>query len=278
MPVADPVSISSSNGALRVDFVFRTSVDTYGLRHYCYVYNGDTVSPTLRVRPGDELTLRLRNELPANGDLSAPGEPPWPHAHTMEVQGVCGGGKLFAASTNLHFHGMHIAPACHQDDVLSTLVQPGGGWYEYRFRIPHDQPPGLYWYHPHSHGFSEAQVLGGASGALIVEGIAAANPRTAGVFERLLALRDQILPGMEDASEDAGPARDLTINFVPILYPMNRPAVIAAQPGRREFWRVLNAAADTYSTCRFARDPIFMRRLIHCASRSPRSMARPRRR
>jgi FtsP/CotA-like multicopper oxidase with cupredoxin domain len=244
--VRDPVSISSSGGTLRADFVFRTSIDVYGLRHYCYVYNGDVISPTLRVRPGDELVLRLRNDLPPNGDLAAPGEPIWPHAHTMEVQGACGGGKLFAASTNLHFHGMQIAPACHQDDVLSTLVEPNGGSYEYRFRIPEDQPPGLYWYHPHSHGFSEAQVLGGASGALIVEGIERANPRTAQAFERLLVLRDQMLPGMEDASEDAGPARDVTLNWSPVLYPMNRAAKIVAQPERREFWRVLNAAADTY--------------------------------
>ncbi len=244
--VSEPPSISASNGELHADFVFRTNVDAYGLRHYCYVYNGDQTSPTLRLHPGDELVLRLRNELPADGNLSAPAEPPWPYAHTMEIQGVCGGGKLNAAATNLHFHGMHISPGCHQDDVLSTLIQPGTGWYEYRFHIPKDQPPGLYWYHPHPHGFSEAQVMGGASGALIVEGIDRANPRTAGLFERLLVLRDQFLPGMEDASEDAGPARDITINSVPMLYPMNRPAVIAAQPGRREFWRVLNAAADTY--------------------------------
>ena len=244
--VQEPVSISSNHGSLHADFVFRTSVDTYGLRHYCYVYQDNVISPTLRVQPGDELVLRLRNELPANGDLSAPSELPWPHAHVMEVQGMCGGGKLSAAATNLHFHGVNIPAACHQDDVLSTLVQPQGGWYEYRFRIPQDQPPGLYWYHPHPHGFSEAQVLGGASGALIVEGMERANPRTTHAFERLLVLRDQILPGMEDASEDAGPARDVTINSSPVLYPLNRPATIAAQPGRREFWRVLNAAADTY--------------------------------
>jgi FtsP/CotA-like multicopper oxidase with cupredoxin domain len=243
--VRDPVSISSSGGTLHADFVFRTSVDSYGLRHYCYLYNGDIASPTLRVHPGDELVLRLRNELPADGNLTAPSELPWPHAHSMEVQGACGGGKLFAAATNMHFHGMHLPPACHQDDVLSTLIEPGG-WYEYRFHIPKDQPPGLYWYHPHPHGFSEAQVLGGASGALIVEGIQEANPRTEQAFERLLVLRDQILPGMEDAGEDAGPARDLTINSAPIFYPLNLPAKIVAQPGRREFWRVLNAAADTY--------------------------------
>jgi FtsP/CotA-like multicopper oxidase with cupredoxin domain len=231
---------------LRVDFAFRTSVDRYGLRHYCYVAAGEVVSPTLRVHPGDELVLRLRNELPVNGDLHSPSDPPMPHAHVMEVQGACGGGKLFAAATNLHFHGMNIPPKCHQDDVLSTLVAPERGWYEYRFRIPKDQPPGLYWYHPHPHGYSEAQVLGGASGALIVEGIEQVNSRTGHAFERVLVLRDQYLRGMEDASEGAGPARDVTVNSVPILFPMNRPATIVAQPGRREFWRVLNAAADTY--------------------------------
>ena len=244
--VQEPLSLTSAEGVLHVDFRFRTSVDSYGVRHYCYVYNGTTVSPTLRVHPGDELVLRLRNELPATGDLAAPADPLWPHAHNMEVQGICGGGELNASSTNLHFHGLHVPPTCHQDDVLSTLVEPGGGWYEYRIRIPQNQPRGLYWYHPHPHGFSERQVLGGASGALIVEDSGGNNPLGARAFERLLVLRDQVLPGGEDANEDAGPSRDLSVNLVPILYPMNKPARIVAEPGRHEFWRVLNASADTY--------------------------------
>ncbi len=48
--------------------------------------------------------------------------------------------------------------------------------FEYRFRIPADEPPGLYWYHPHIHGFSSRQVLGGASGAMIIEGIEQRHP------------------------------------------------------------------------------------------------------
>ena len=73
-------------------------------------------------------------------------------------------------STNLHFHGMSIPPVCHQDDVLHTFVQPGQE-FDYDVRIPVNQPPGLYWYHPHVHGITESQMQGGASGALIVEGI-----------------------------------------------------------------------------------------------------------
>jgi FtsP/CotA-like multicopper oxidase with cupredoxin domain len=252
---ADPLSLASANGELHADFIFRTSVDGYGIRHYCYMYGGSVQAPTLRVHPGDQLVLRLRNELPSSGDLAAPGEPPFPHAHTMEIAGPCGGGRLFASSTNLHFHGLHIAPACHQDDVISTLVEPSGGWYEYRFQIPQDQPPGLYWYHPHPHGFSEAQVLGGASGALIVEGMERANPKVAGLGERVLILRDQLAPGLTEAVEDAGPGKDISLNFVPVLYPLYRPAVVQARSGQREFWRVLNAAADTYFDLQLSAGP-----------------------
>ena len=32
-------------------------------------------------------------------------------------------------------------------------------------------PEGLYWYHPHIHGISEPAVQGGATGAIIVDGL-----------------------------------------------------------------------------------------------------------
>ena len=36
---------------------------------------------------------------------------------------VCGdGGVTTINSTNVHFHGMNIAPVCHQDDVINTLI------------------------------------------------------------------------------------------------------------------------------------------------------------
>ena len=72
-------------------------------------------------------------------------------------------------------------------------MQPGDPAFEYRFRIPDDEPPGLYWYHPHIHGFSKQQMLGGASGALIVEGIERAKSEVAGLPERVFIIRDQDL-------------------------------------------------------------------------------------
>jgi FtsP/CotA-like multicopper oxidase with cupredoxin domain len=104
----------------------------------------------------------------------------------------------------------------------------------------------LYWYHPHPHGYTEEQVLGGASGALIIEGIERLRPDVAGLPERVLVLRDQIIPGVAESDEDSGPGKDISLNFVPILFPVYRPAEMDVLPDKREFWRVLNASADTY--------------------------------
>ena len=63
------------------------------------------------------------------------------------------------------------------------LIQPGQS-FDYNVQIPQNEPPGLYWYHPHPHGFSEGQVQGGATGALIVEGLQNVDPALAGLTER----------------------------------------------------------------------------------------------
>jgi FtsP/CotA-like multicopper oxidase with cupredoxin domain len=237
--VRNPVELRSSDGKLQVDFMLRTSVDVYGLTLYCYVSNDNVESPTLRVKPGDEIVLILRNDLPPAD--AVPG-----HHHTSTKACTGGAGKMTASSTNLHFHGLGIPPTCHQDEVLHTAVQPGDPAFEYRIKIPPNQPPGLYWYHPHPHGFSERQVLGGASGAMIVEGI------EQGLTERVLILRDQRIGGVAedaDSSEDDRPSiptLDLSLNYVPIMFPLYKPAVMLVRPNQREFWRVLNASADTF--------------------------------
>jgi FtsP/CotA-like multicopper oxidase with cupredoxin domain len=176
---------------------------------------------------------------------------------------------MTAVSTNLHFHGMTMPPVCHQDDVLRTSIQPEDKPFEYRFMVPWNEPPGLNWYHPHIHGFSSKQVGGGASGALIVEGLERAIPEVAGLPERVLVIRDLNLmnpdappssaepvvpkpmldPDGDVANNNTGygkPARDLSVNFVAAPYPDYTPAKITLKPKERQLWRVLNAAAITY--------------------------------
>ena len=150
---------------------------------------------------------------------------------------------MSATATNIHFHGTNIAPVCGQDEVVHTLIQPGQS-FDYNVQIPQNEPPGLYWYHPHPHGFSEGQVQGGATGALIVEGLQNVDPALAGLTERTFVIRDQVLPASE-ANDPNIPAWDLSINYVPVTYPNYTPAVIQTNPAQQELWRVANTAADT---------------------------------
>ena len=63
---------------------------------------------------------------------------------------------MTATSTNLHFHGLTVPPVCHQDDVLED-PDPADGSRSSTVPIPSNEPPGLYWYHPHMHGFSKSR-------------------------------------------------------------------------------------------------------------------------
>ena len=261
--VGEPEDLRSSHGVLRVDLSYRSSVDDSGETHFCYVSSDGGEAPTLRLQPGDLLVLRLKNEEPRASRAGMA-----PHVHS--AKSTCTKGVMSPDSTNMHFHGLTIPPVCHQDDVLNTLIQPGDHPFEYRLRIPANEPPGLYWYHPHVHGMTKAQVLGGASGALIVEGIERANTALAGLPERVFIIRDRELVNpnatpvqtdsmpapmvMRDSEGDilntgtggGKPAKDLTLNFVPVPFPQYTPAVIRMRPGERQLWRILNASAITY--------------------------------
>jgi FtsP/CotA-like multicopper oxidase with cupredoxin domain len=263
--VPEPVDLRSENGVLEVQLRYTNFRDALGQIRYCYRDNDGNQAPNLRLHPGDWLVLTLKNELQGG---AAPPHQHRPLAHSRV--GDCGSGTMDGLSTNLHFHGVNVAPVCHQDDVLHTLISPSDPPFEYRLQVPADQPPGVYWYHPHVHGASNLQVQGGASGALIVEGIERANPAVARLPERVLIIRDQPLltpdaepyaavvmpemPVLRDPDGDilntgtgAGPpSKDLSLNFVAVPYPDYPPGLIMVRPAERQLWRVLNAAAVTY--------------------------------
>jgi FtsP/CotA-like multicopper oxidase with cupredoxin domain len=235
---------------LRISLTVRSSIDANGHMRYCYIDEKGNQAPTLRLHPGDTLYLRLKNEISISPGTSSATTSAIavPGNNRSRKHDPCAGGAMSAASTNLHFHGLAVPPVCHQDETLRTSVEPGDPPFEYRLQVPSDQPPGLYWYHPHVHGFSEDQLLGGASGALIVEGIENAVPRIAGLPQRVFVIRDEKMPEASDADkvDPNKPTKQLSINYVPVPYPNYPPAVIKMKPGAREFWRVVNASADTY--------------------------------
>ncbi len=267
--VPEPADLRSRNGVLDAELTFQDTLVANGSILYCYIDREGHESPNLRVHPGDLVILRLKNGLK---NLQPAGNSAAPDHALMQARSSsdpCAGGVMSSISTNLHFHGLTIPPVCHQDEVLHTSIQPTDAPFEYRFRIPSDEPPGLYWYHPHIHGFAKQQLLGGASGALIVEGIEGSKKATTGLPERVFVIRDQdllnpnaspaksepVVPKfLVDRDGDAAntgtgfgkPAKDLSINFVPVPFPDYPPASIQMRPGERQLWRVLNASAITY--------------------------------
>src|ERR1700682_6776698 len=71
-----------------------------------FYVNGEPNAPTLRLSPGDQLTITYVNDLPA--------KPP-----EKCLAGPC------MDMTNLHFHGLTVSPDAPQDDVLTMLAMPG---------------------------------------------------------------------------------------------------------------------------------------------------------
>jgi len=111
-------------------------------------------APTLHVNPKDTINIDLANRVPAKGAAGGA---------AMEMASnavpVCGSAAMTDASVNMHFHGMNLAPTCHSDEVIHTLVN-SRTTFRYTLHIPANEPPGLYWYHPHVHGLSSPAVQG----------------------------------------------------------------------------------------------------------------------
>ena len=240
--IIEPKDLFSRDGKLQVDLAYRTRVDEGGNTLYCFVTDDGAQSPTLHVHPGDRLVIHLKNEIPASSTPAAMGPMP-SMAVSQWHKGDCASKAMDASSVNIHYHGTNVPPTCHQDEVITTVVN-SGDTYDYDVHFPTDEPPGLYWYHPHIHGQSEAAVLGGASGAIIVEGMENVNPIVAGLPERTLIIRDNLVPGNPTPGGSI-PSWDISLNYIPVPYPSFTPAVVSMKPLQKQFWRVLNASADT---------------------------------
>lgn len=123
-------------------------------------YNQQIPGPMIVTRAGVTLKVRVTNSLPPSDSAGWDGNMDVPHNF---------------ANTNLHLHGLDIAPHIFEPlgtlDPTAPMIAIGPGEYkDYPFVIPEDQSPGLNWYHPHSHGSTAVQAVSGMAGGLIVKG------------------------------------------------------------------------------------------------------------
>jgi FtsP/CotA-like multicopper oxidase with cupredoxin domain len=235
--VTDPPSLFSSNGVLAVQFSYQHVLDTAGRDLFCFMTPNGLQNPTLYVKPGDHLLITVTNNLdPGTGSMGVSGP-------------NCGASSMNSSSLNIHYHGTNTSPTCHQDEVIKTIINPHET-FQYNVAFPANEPPGLYWYHPHVHGIAEHALQGGASGAIVVEGIENVQPAVSELRERILVVRDQNVPGMPTPTGNV-PSWDVSLNFIPITSPTDPnssnfvPAILQMDAGDREFFRVSNSSADT---------------------------------
>lgn len=173
LPIKSPKVLKSKDKRLSVELATEyvkgmIGPDPVCLRSYKLLrYNGNEVGldehelkfvgPTLKVKPGDLLNIKIVNHLNDNDCNEKAGL----------IRAVPSPDKFNI--TNLHTHGLEVSPAGNSDNVY-VGIKPNKS-FQYEFVIPEDHPPGTFWYHPHYHESTAMQVGSGMAGALIVDGI-----------------------------------------------------------------------------------------------------------
>jgi suppressor of ftsI len=203
--LVQPPEIRSRNGELNVTLTAAPRPMRLGdVEFPGFLYNDTYLPVLLRVGLGDVLRVRLQNKLPDG-------------------------------FSNLHFHGMSVSPRARSDNVF-IHVQPGHE-FEYEVTVPRAgrQGPGLFWYHPHGHGFVTKQMLGGMSGALVVDGSETLFPILKDLPARFLLIKH---------AEPGGGREVISINGQ-----MN--PLVDIRPGEMQFWRIAHIGATLFAPFRF---------------------------
>lgn len=205
----EPGELRSEGGRLDLELVAGVAVASVGGREVrVLAYDGTMPGPTLRVRPGDRVTLRLRNDL--------------------------------GAVTNLHTHGLVVSPEGNSDNVF-TMIGPGAS-FDYDYRLGDDHPTGVFWYHPHHHGTTAEQLFAGLYGAIIVE----EDEPVPVTRERLLVVADIRFDVSGDVAAATRFERMLGREGDLVLVNGVEQPTMVAGPGDRERWRIVNACTSRH--------------------------------
>ena len=260
----EPLTIASSKGVLDVTLVLSYLTTTLfnpvtGKNQTVTLRNmyGTIPAPTLRVRVGDLLRIKVINNLPANPTYPPvnpvpPTTLPWPQP----------GHLRYPNSTNLHVHGLHVYPDIYPQPFTPPGQNPDtsnppklygdfvvddpeqgikpGETRQYEYRIREDHPAGTYWYHPHLHGSSAMQVGSGMAGALVIEGPIDDVPEIEAAQERVFVFQSPLYDSSGQL-ESFGFVASITNNEPPFLINAVRQPTILMKSGEVQNWRFVNA-------------------------------------
>ncbi|WP_411720165.1 multicopper oxidase family protein [Mycetocola sp.] len=205
----EPPELRSANGRLQLRLdAAQGTVEIGGRSATAWSFNRGIPGPTLRLKAGDWLGLTLHN------GLDKP--------------------------TNLHVHGLHVSPEGNGDNPF-VMVEPGET-FDYEYQLPADHPPGVFWYHPHHHGFAADQIFGGLYGAIIVE-----DPETIeAVRERVLVISDITVDGQGHIPSVSPMEQMMGREGELVLVNGQVNPRLSARPSERERWRIVNACVSRY--------------------------------
>lgn len=122
-------------------------------------YNENILGPIIRIREGQEVNVKMKNDL--------------------------------NDATTLHWHGLRIDGK--YDGGPHSIVRPGETW-EPQFTV--EQPAATLWYHPHMMGMTAKQVYEGLAGLVYIEDEVSDNldiPKEHGVNDFPLIIQDKKL-------------------------------------------------------------------------------------
>lgn len=228
-----PLEHSSVDGLLDADLVVQFADTVFnGVELRSRTYDGSIPGPTLRVKPGDTIQLRVHNQL----------------------SGGKGGGHAMPGGfniTNFHSHGLHVSPKKKSDnpyrkfkpDTTSTV----------KIKIPADHPAGTFWYHPHHHGSVTVQVMGGMAGALIVEGDIDEVPEIQQAQEQILILQeirvdeDGHTPMLDEHAFHGGTHASFPGSLLFRTVNGRVRPTIKMQPGEVQRWRIIQAGIEEFT-------------------------------
>ncbi|MFS0750915.1 multicopper oxidase family protein [Oceanobacillus sp. 1P07AA] len=186
-----------------------------------YGYNGNLLGPTLQLKEGETVKVKVRNEL---------NEP-----------------------TTFHWHGLEVPGS--EDGGPSDVIQPGESKV---VTLKADQPAATLWYHPHPHEMTAEQVFKGLAGMLYVEETdeeAPALPHTYGVDDIPLIFQDRLFDENKQLDYKNLMNNDGTIGDVSLVNGTVNPKLTVTKPLMR--FRILNGANARNYTFRLSNDASF---------------------
>jgi FtsP/CotA-like multicopper oxidase with cupredoxin domain len=270
-----PPMLTAENGVLDVTLsvsYFNTKLageepgklNAVSLRAYGFDVRGPNhAGPTLVVKGGDQLRIKLVNNLPVNPPVMALRDPT---------------NYMSPNTTNLHTHGLHVYPGIYADrkpleygdyvvDPNARGVQPRGDSRQYVYNIPKDHPAGPFYYHPQFHGSSALQVASFMQGAIMVRGPVDDLPEMAEAEELIFLFQAPCFASHEMPNKDGVKEGSLEkfsqianhptgrgirsstpgyLEIQPVLINGVRHPTIVMQSGEVQRWRFINTQAFNY--------------------------------